>query len=175
MSRKTTSKPDPAPTLPSSSRTLRPQKPIDHFEVPEPEAEGIWCSICNKECETHDTYFEDNKEIKLEVEKSRQEERILTGYSVSGELEGRMITSFILRGFLSRFAYTIQHLFCQLFILEEGEDFDHPGPVQHPHEVVHLDITLQLVFYYVGIPGSVAKLRVGARGQSPDAKRVMWG
>jgi uncharacterized C2H2 Zn-finger protein len=64
-----------SPTLPSSSRTLRPRKHVDYSEVPEPEADGfIWCSTCNKEeyngCEKHITYFGDNKEFKLEVEKS---------------------------------------------------------------------------------------------------------
>jgi DNA-directed RNA polymerase subunit RPC12/RpoP len=72
---KMSSKPDTSPVLPSSSRTLRPRKPIDYSEVPEPEADGfIWCSTCGKEeyngCEKHITYFGDNKEFKLEVEKS---------------------------------------------------------------------------------------------------------
>merc|ERR1719341_373554 len=70
-------KQDHPPSLPSSSRTLRPRKHVDYSEVPEPEADGfIWCSTCNKEeyngCETHITYFGDNKEFKLEVEKSSQ-------------------------------------------------------------------------------------------------------
>jgi predicted RNA-binding Zn-ribbon protein involved in translation (DUF1610 family) len=69
------SKPDKSPSLPSSSRSLRPRKPVDYSEVPEPEADGfIWCSTCGKEeyngCEKHITYFGDNKEFKLEVEKS---------------------------------------------------------------------------------------------------------
>jgi hypothetical protein len=73
--RKIISKPNPPPTLPSSSRTLHPRKHVDYSEVPEPEADGfIWCSICNKEeyngCEKHVTYFGNNKEFKLEVEKS---------------------------------------------------------------------------------------------------------
>ena len=42
-----------------------------------------------------------------------------------------MITSFILRVLLSRFADTNQHHLCQVLILEEGEDLVHPGPVQH--------------------------------------------
>ena len=36
-----------------------------------------------EECEKYATYFGDNKELKLEVEKTSQGE-ILTGYSVSG-------------------------------------------------------------------------------------------
>jgi hypothetical protein len=45
---KAASKPAPPPTLPSSSRTLRPSKHVDYSEVPEPEADGfIWCSTCN--------------------------------------------------------------------------------------------------------------------------------
>ena len=74
---KANSKRDSPPTLPSSSRTLRPHKPIDYSEILEPESDGfIWCSICNKEeyngCEKHSPYFGDNKEFKLEVEKSSQ-------------------------------------------------------------------------------------------------------
>jgi predicted RNA-binding Zn-ribbon protein involved in translation (DUF1610 family) len=70
--KKTTSKPDPPPILPSSSRTLRPRKHVDYSEVPEPEADGfIWCSTCGKEeyngCEKHITYFGDNKEFLVVV------------------------------------------------------------------------------------------------------------
>ena len=50
---------------------------------------------------------------------------IMTGCSVTGELEGLMNTSFSLRFLLSRFADTIQHHLCQVLILEEGEDLDH--------------------------------------------------
>jgi DNA-directed RNA polymerase subunit RPC12/RpoP len=71
---KNIAKPQPSPSL-HSSRTLRPRKPVDYSEVPEPEADGfIWCSTCGKEeyngCEKHITYFGDNKEFKLEVERS---------------------------------------------------------------------------------------------------------
>ena len=69
------SRTDSPPTLPSSSRTLRPQKPVNYCEEPGPEDDSfIWCSICGKEeyngCEVHVTYFGDNKEFRLEVEKS---------------------------------------------------------------------------------------------------------
>ena len=72
---KATSKLDPPPFLPSSSRTLRPRKPVNYSEVPEPEADSfIWCSSCESEeyngCEKHVTYFGNNQEFKLVVEKS---------------------------------------------------------------------------------------------------------
>ena len=71
----TTSKLNPPPTLSSSSRILRPRKPVDYSEVPEPESDVfIWCFTCSKQefngCEKHVPYFGDNKEFKLEVEKS---------------------------------------------------------------------------------------------------------
>ena len=69
------SRPGKSPSRHSSSRSLRPRKPVDYSEVPEPEADVfIWCSTCRKEeyngCEKHITYFGDNKEFKLEVERS---------------------------------------------------------------------------------------------------------
>jgi hypothetical protein len=51
-----------------------------------------------EECKKHVTYFGDNKEFKLDMEKTSQGEKA-TGCSVSGELEVRMITSFSLRFF----------------------------------------------------------------------------
>ena len=85
------SKPDPTPNLPSSSRSLRPRKPVDYSEVPEPEADSfIWCSTCNKEeyngCEKHVTYFGDNKEFKLEVEKSSLGEKAGDGVVNRGQV-----------------------------------------------------------------------------------------
>ena len=75
--KKTISKPDSPPTLPSSSCNLCPQKPIVYSPVPEPEADSfIWCSVCKKEkyegCEKHVPYFGDNKELNLKVEKGSQ-------------------------------------------------------------------------------------------------------
>ena len=88
---KTASKSDPPPSFPSSSRTLRPRKHVDYSEVPEPEADGfIWCSTCNKEeyngCEKHVTYFGDNKEFKLEVEKSSLGEKAGDGVVNRGQV-----------------------------------------------------------------------------------------
>jgi hypothetical protein len=74
--RKAISKPDSPPTPSSSTHNLRPRKQINYAEVPEPEADSfVWCSNCNKKqfhgCEEHSPYFGDNKEFRLEVEKSR--------------------------------------------------------------------------------------------------------
>jgi hypothetical protein len=51
-----------------------------------------------EECKKHVTYFGDNKEFKLDMEKTSQGEKA-TECSVSDELEVRMITSFHLRFF----------------------------------------------------------------------------
>ena len=72
---KSSSKPDSPPNLASFTLNLRPRKPINYAEVPELEADGfIWCFTCNKKqyhgCEEHSPYFGDNKEFRLEVEKS---------------------------------------------------------------------------------------------------------
>ena len=62
-------------SLASSTHNLRPRKLINYSEVPEPEVDGfIWCSTCKRKwyngCEEHSPHFGDNKEFKLDVEKS---------------------------------------------------------------------------------------------------------
>jgi hypothetical protein len=73
--RKAPSMPDSPSNLAPSTYNLRPRHSINYAEVPEPEADGfIWCSTCNQKqyqgCWEHIPYFGDDKEFRLEVEKS---------------------------------------------------------------------------------------------------------
>ena len=59
----------------SSSRTLRPRKPVCYTEFPEPDVDSyIWCEDCDRlefhGCETHVTLFGDNNMFNLQVGES---------------------------------------------------------------------------------------------------------
>ena len=65
----------PAPSPPSSIRTLRPRQPVNYTEYPEPNGDGfIWCSMCRRPeyngCEVHTPFFADISKLNLLVERS---------------------------------------------------------------------------------------------------------
>ena len=67
----------PTQSLPSSTHTLRPRKPVNYAEYPEPNGDGfIWCSTCNRPeyngCEVHTPFFADIRKLNLQVEKSSE-------------------------------------------------------------------------------------------------------
>ena len=113
-------------TLPSSTRTLRPRKPVDYSEVPGPKADGfIWCSTCNKEeyngCERHIIYFGDNKEFNLEVEKSSAGRR--AGDGVVNR--GKMVPKGVLFGpYLGKFITVAEYEVIKAAKMESGNAWE---------------------------------------------------